>query len=113
MVIFHDETAKRLCDRDLKIELVDVDSVTSLKVDNEPVPMLADVLDKYYTDINYYVELKTFKLTPPDTKIKLAHYTVNEIYKRGLQKQCLIVAWEEGMLNESRNWISYYSKNII
>ena len=102
LIIFHDETAKRLCDRNLKIGLVDSPSIDSLTVQDQPVPYLSDVLDKYHTDINYYVELKTFKTTPPDKKIKLAHYTVNEIFKRGLQKNCLVVVWEEQMLNVCR-----------
>jgi len=104
LAVFHDQTAKRVCGRNINIGRADRPELEQLKVfdSDENIPFLDQVFDTFTTDVNYYVELKTYKLTTEEQKIKLAYYTFNEIIKHGVQNNTVIVAWEEGLLNLCR-----------
>tara|TARA_R110002020_G_scaffold313771_3_gene529007 strand:+ start:219 stop:914 length:696 start_codon:yes stop_codon:yes gene_type:complete len=104
LAVFHDQTAKRVCGRNINIGRADRPDLAELKVleTDNCIPFVDEVFDTFTTDVNYYVELKTYKLTTEEQKIKLAYYTFNEIVKHGVQNNTVIVAWEEGLLNLCR-----------
>mgnify|MGYP003125916544 FL=1 len=102
LVVFHDETAKRLCDRDLKLALTSRENIKSLKVQDNDIPFLDQVFESFGENINYYIELKTFQTTLEDEKLKLAFYTVNEILKHSLRRNCVVASFDTDLLRACR-----------
>jgi len=102
LAVFHDETAKRLCDRDLKLALTSRKSIKELKVEDNEIPFLDEVFETFTDTTNYYIELKTFKTTIEDEKLKLAFYTVNEILKYSLRRNCVVVSFDPDLLRACR-----------
>jgi len=103
LVIMHDETTKRVCNRDLKVSITNRNSLEELDVDGNPIPFLEQVFDKFKTDLNYCIELKTFKTTSIESKLTLAYYTVNEILKHSLRRNCVITSFDEPLLKACRS----------
>ena len=102
LIVFHDDTTKRLCGRHLEISRSSSDALSELKVKDEPVSFLPNVFDKFDSDINYYVELKTFKNSTIEYKRKLTFYTINEIMRRNLRSKCLIVSFDVDCLKVAK-----------
>jgi glycerophosphoryl diester phosphodiesterase len=64
--------------------------------------LLSDVFDEFKDSINYYVELKTYNSTPPDSKTRLVFYTISEIIRKNLKRNCLIASFDEGCLKTAK-----------
>lgn len=99
LAVFHDETTKRLCDNNINISKSDRGDILDLSIDDNKVPFLDDVFYEFGDATKYYVELKVFPKTTTDQRTKLAFYTVNEIVKHGLQKNCIIVSFDSNLLH--------------
>ena len=102
IVVFHDETTDRLCRRQMYIHSTTRGSLEQLWNNKEPIPMIDDVLETFGNTINYYIELKPYKFAGNDSKTKLVYYTINEIYKRSLQNNCLIVSFDPAVIQIAR-----------
>ncbi len=102
LAIFHDENTKRLCKENINISSSVRDDIKHVKVKDNEIPFLDELFHKFKSDTNYYVELKTFPSTIEDQKIKLVFYTVNEIIKHGLRRNCTIVSFDIGLLKLCR-----------
>lgn len=93
VIVFHDETAKRLCDRQLQIRSSTRANLSSFKVDNEPVVFLDEVFEEFGDKINYYIELKLWPNAIIDYKTKLIFYTLNEIQRKELNRNCTVASF--------------------
>ena len=102
LAVFHDETTKRIYDRYIHVRSADRPDLEALGKDDDVIPFLGQAFDTLKTDINYYLDLKTFKMNTEEQKIKLVYYTINEITKHGVKNNCVVVRREEGMLNLCR-----------
>jgi len=94
LVVFHDDTAKRLCNRHIEMCNASEEAIDDLKIDGQPIPYLPEVFDKFGDSVNYYIELKTFDKSNIEYKRKLAFYTINEIVRNDLRANCLIASFD-------------------
>jgi glycerophosphoryl diester phosphodiesterase len=99
LAVFHDETTKRLCDKNINISSSTRKEIKELSVDGQEIPFLDDIFYDLQDNIKYYIELKTFPKTTTDQRTKLAFYAVNEIMKHRLNQNCVIVGFDPNLLH--------------
>ena len=103
LAIFHDETAKRLCDRYTNITASLKDTIKKeLRVEGNEIPFLDELFDTFKDDTKYYIELKTYDSCTQEQRTKLAFYTINEITKHNLRPNCFIVSFDPKILQLCR-----------
>tara|TARA_R110000751_G_scaffold188874_1_gene294844 strand:- start:343 stop:1038 length:696 start_codon:yes stop_codon:yes gene_type:complete len=102
VVVFHDECARRLCNRQLTVRYSGRDALKELDVGGEEILFLDEVLDRYGDSIYYYIELKMWENVSVAYKTKLMFHTISEITKRSLQNNCVIVSFDPLVVHWAR-----------
>ena len=104
LVIFHDDTTKRVTDSNLRIEettysklkKLDIGSWFSKEFSDERIPLLQDLFDLTGNEVYYDIEIKTRAKNNSELTSKL--YTL--IKKNNLEEHCLISSFNPLVLKD-------------
>ena len=103
LAVIHDASTTRTCNDNVLISSSTRNGIKQLRINKEhEIPFLDEVFDQFNTNVNYYIELKTYDTMHEESKVNLAFYTVNEIMKHSLRNNCIVVSFDKDMLRLCR-----------